>query len=52
MKSEVHHGEFVERYRALGFTDFITSLPGPEHTDTVRRIATDTRAARVTVRTR
>ena len=41
MKSEAAYGEFVERYRALGFTDFITSLPGPEHTDTVRRIATD-----------
>lgn len=32
---------YVNRLRPLGFTDFTTALPGPEHLPTVRRIATD-----------
>lgn len=40
--SEAAFREFVERYRALGFTDFVTNLPGPEHHDALRRIATET----------
>ena len=31
---------YVNGLRALGFTDFTTALTGPEHMDTVRRIAT------------
>ncbi len=41
MQSEDAYVAFVEKYRELGFTDFITDLPGPEHRDTVRRIATE-----------
>lgn len=42
---EVLHSEdafvrFVETYRPLGFTDFTSDLPGPEHHETVRHIAT------------
>jgi len=32
---------WVEAHRALGFTDFTTGLPGPEHLPTVRQIAAE-----------
>lgn len=41
LRSEGAFRDFVETYRPLGFTDFTCDLPGPEHHDTVRRIAAE-----------
>ena len=36
--TEVYH-DFVRRHRALGFTDFTTVLPAPEHRDVLEMVA-------------
>lgn len=41
VSSEDAFREFVEKHRALGFTDFITDLPPPDERDALRRIATE-----------
>ena len=33
--------DFVRRHRAMGFTDFTTVRPAPEHADVLRVIARD-----------
>lgn len=41
LHSEAAYQAYVDRYRPLGCTDFISGLPGPEHSGTVRRIAAE-----------